>query len=83
VPAFQQTLKSLGTLREIALFAHEELGGDQVYRYRARYEKGLLEVNLGYASNGKIAAFNLIPVEDWTAPLQPADDDWNAPPLEE
>jgi CubicO group peptidase (beta-lactamase class C family) len=83
MPAFQQTLKSVGSPREIALFARETLGGDQVYRYRVRHENGLLEVNLGYAPNGRIAAFNLIPVEDWNAPIQPADDDWNAPPLEE
>jgi len=65
------------------LFARHELGDDQVYRYRARYEKGLLDLSLGYAPNGKIATLNLIPVDDWNAPIQPPDDDWNAPPAEE
>lgn len=81
--AYQRALKSLGSLREIALFAHHELGDDEVYRYRARYEKGLLDLSLGYAPNGRIATLNLIPVDDWNAPIQPADDDWNAPPAEE
>jgi CubicO group peptidase (beta-lactamase class C family) len=81
--ACQGSLQLLGSLREIALFDRAALGDDQVYRYRMRYDSGLLEVNLSYAPNGKIAALNLIPVEDWNAPIQPFDDDWNAPPLEE
>ncbi|MEP7246603.1 MAG: serine hydrolase domain-containing protein [Gammaproteobacteria bacterium] len=68
--ANQKLLKSLGPLRELALFARKELGGDQVYRYRARYEGGLLEVNLSYAPNGGIAGLDFIPVSDWKAPVQ-------------
>jgi len=68
--AWQRTLKSLGSLREIALFARKELAGDQVYRYRARYDRGLLEVKLGCAPNGKIADLVLIPGADWNAPIQ-------------
>jgi CubicO group peptidase (beta-lactamase class C family) len=83
LPMYEQTLKSLGSLQELALFAREELGDDQVYRYRARYEKGLLEVNVSYAPNGKIASVNLISLDNWNAPVQPADDDWNVPPIME
>ncbi len=76
---YQKVLQPLGSLREIALFARQELGDDRVYRYRARFESGLLEVSLGYAPNGRIASLNLLPLEDWNAPIQPLDDDWNAP----
>jgi CubicO group peptidase (beta-lactamase class C family) len=69
--ANQKTLKPMGSLREIALFARNELGDDRVYRYRARYDSGLLEVNLSYAPNGKIAALDFIPADDWNAPIEP------------
>jgi CubicO group peptidase (beta-lactamase class C family) len=49
------TLQSLGALQELALLDHRELGDDQVYLYRARYERGVLEVHLGYAPDGRIA----------------------------
>jgi CubicO group peptidase (beta-lactamase class C family) len=68
--AYQKTLKPLGSLREIALFARKELGDDQVYRYRARYDTGLLEVTLSYAPNGKIADLGLTLARDWNAPIQ-------------
>jgi CubicO group peptidase (beta-lactamase class C family) len=83
MPVYRETLESLGSLQEIALFARHELGDDQVYRYRARYDKGLLEVNLTQAPNGKIAGLNFIAAHDWNAPVQPADDDWNAPPIQD
>jgi len=79
---YQKTLKSLGSPQEIALFARDEFGGDQAYRYRVRYDKGLLEVNLSYAAGGKIAGLTFIPAEDWNAPVQSADDNWNVPPPE-
>lgn len=68
--AYRNILQPLGSLQEIALFARKELADDQVYRYRARFDKGLMEVTLSYAPNGKIAALNLIPLEDWNAPIQ-------------
>jgi len=80
---YQKTLKSLGSQREIALFARDESGGDEAYRYRARYDRGVLEVNLSYAANGKIAGLTFIPADDWNAPIQPVDDNWNVPPPEE
>jgi CubicO group peptidase (beta-lactamase class C family) len=80
---YQKTLKSLGSPREIALFARDESGDEQAYRYRARYDKGVLEVNLSYAANGKIAGLTFIPADDWNAPIQSFDDNWNVPPPEE
>jgi CubicO group peptidase (beta-lactamase class C family) len=66
---YQATLQPLGALREIALFAREELGDDTVYRYRARYEQGVLDVMVGYAPNGKIATLNITPADGWNAPV--------------
>ena len=82
MPMYQQSLQSLGPLREIALFARQEFGDDQMYRYRARYDRGLMEVSVSFASGGKIATLNFIPADDWNGPIQPVDDDWNAPPAE-
>jgi CubicO group peptidase (beta-lactamase class C family) len=67
--AYRAVLEPLGSLREVALFARKELGDDRVYRYRARYDGGLVEVNLSYALNGKIADLKLMPVGDWNAPI--------------
>jgi hypothetical protein len=66
----QATLASLGSLRKLALFGRTRLGDDQMYRYRARYDRGLLEVNLGYAPDGRIADLDLIATDDWNAPMQ-------------
>jgi CubicO group peptidase (beta-lactamase class C family) len=63
-------LNSMGSLRELALFAREERGDDRVYRYRARFDGGLLEVSLGYAPNGKIGSLDIIPIGEWDEPLQ-------------
>jgi CubicO group peptidase (beta-lactamase class C family) len=82
MPMYQQSLQSLGSLREIALFARQELGDEQMYRYRARYDRGLLEASVSFTPGGKIATLNFISADDWNAPIQPADDDWNAPPAE-
>lgn len=67
---YQKTLSPLGSIREIALFARKKLAGDEVYRYRARYDAGLAEVNLTLAADGKIAALDFIPADDWNAPIQ-------------
>jgi len=64
------TLASLGSLRELALFGRTMLGDDQMYRYRARYDRGLLEVNLGYAPDGRIADLDLMATDEWNAPVQ-------------
>lgn len=80
---YQKTLNMLGSQRDIALFAYDKTAGEQAYRYRAHYENGLLEVNLSYADNGKITGLTFVPVDDWNAPIQAADDNWNVPPPED
>jgi len=67
---YQGTLSSLGPLQEIALVARKQLGDDQVYVYRARYERGVLDVTVGYTPGGKIGNLDIVPVESWTAPVQ-------------
>lgn len=63
-------LKPLGELREVALFGRRELGDDQLHHYRLRYEKGVIDVRLGIAPNGRIGALELVPVGDWNAAVQ-------------
>ena len=66
----QKTLKPLGSLQQIALFGREELGDDQIYHYRARYDRGIVDVKLGNAPDGRIAELDFRPAVDWTAPIQ-------------
>jgi CubicO group peptidase (beta-lactamase class C family) len=66
---WQKTLKSLGAARSIGLFGRQELGDEQLYRYRVRYDGHLLEVTLGVAPNGKVATLELTPIDDWNAPI--------------
>jgi len=66
----RKSLLPLGSVREIALFERRELGDDQVYRYRVRCDRGVLEVKLGYAADGKVAEWEFRRVSDWNAPLQ-------------
>lgn len=66
----QKVLNSLGSLRQVALFAREERGDDQVYRYRARYDGGLLNVTLARSPDGRISKLDLTRVDEWNAPMQ-------------
>ena len=66
----KSTLQPLGQLQEIAPLAGKQLGDDQVYRYRARYARGLMDVSVSYTPNGKIAGLEFIRVHDWDAPIQ-------------
>ncbi len=68
--ANQMTLQSFGSLQQVALFSHQERGGDRLYRYRARYDHGLLDVELGRTASGKISRLEFRQVEDWNAPIQ-------------
>ena len=66
---YRASLNSMGSLRQVALFARRERGGDLVRVYRARYDKGVADVSVGYAPDGAIASLDIAPVEDWTAPV--------------
>jgi hypothetical protein len=65
----RKDLEALGPLGKLELFANRELGDDREYRYRARYEKGFLEVALSLDPAGKINGFSLQPISDWNESL--------------
>jgi CubicO group peptidase (beta-lactamase class C family) len=67
---YRASLTSLGSLRQLALFARYERGGDLVRTYRARYDNGVLEVSLGCTPDGRVGSLDIIPAEDWNAPVQ-------------
>lgn len=71
---YQKVLSPLGTLHELALFARRQLGDDEVYQYRARYERGMVEISVGYAPHeatraAKIGSLDLMPIDDWNMPI--------------
>lgn len=66
---YRAMLSALGPLQQVALFAREKRGDDQLYVYRARYDKGVMDVTLSYAPNGRIGGLEMNPAESWTAPL--------------
>ena len=66
----QKTLMSLGPVRQLALFDRKQLGDDQAYCYRARYDNGLLELTLATAPTGQISKLELVRIDDWNAPMQ-------------
>lgn len=70
VGVYQGTLSSLGPLQDVALVGRKQLGDDQVYIYRARYERGVVDVTVGYTAKGKIGNLEIVQVESWTAPVQ-------------
>jgi len=67
---YQAFVQPLGALQAVSLFACKEVGEDRVYHYRARYERGLLEARIGYAPNGKIGSFELVPISEWDEPVR-------------
>lgn len=60
----QGVLAPLGALLDLALVKREALGDDQVDTYRGRYKKGVVDVIVGYAPNGKIGNLEINPVDD-------------------
>lgn len=57
-------------MRALALFGRTELGDDQYFYYRVRYEKVVIDFKIRVAPNGKIGALELFPVDDWSAAIQ-------------
>lgn len=66
---YRAMLTQQGDLGDIALFGDRMMGDDRVYHYRARYAKGVVDVRLGIAPNGKIGSLEIAPIADWTAPF--------------
>ena len=66
---YAQLLAPLGAMKEMALFDTRQQCGDTAYRYRVRYEQGVVEVRLAIAPNGRIGNLEILPLRDWNAPL--------------
>ncbi|GLI96406.1 hypothetical protein Sbs19_02240 [Sphingobium sp. BS19] len=62
-------LANLGELTEFALFDQSPSCGETTYRYRARYTKGVVDIQLGLTSAGKIVNLEISPLSEWTQPL--------------
>lgn len=62
-------LGELGPLSDFALFDRPAQCGETLYRYRARFAKGVVEIRMGLASNGKVATLDIVPLKDWNEPL--------------
>jgi CubicO group peptidase (beta-lactamase class C family) len=68
---YAQRLRDKGKLRELRLFRRVELGNDNVYEYRARFENGLMDVGLALDPSSKVTRLSFSPVEKWDEPLSP------------
>lgn len=66
---FGGMLADLGALEEFALFDRSQSCGGDVFRYRARYASGMVEIRMGLAADGKIADLEIGPLTDWNDPL--------------
>ncbi|TWB43997.1 serine hydrolase domain-containing protein [Nitrospirillum pindoramense] len=64
-----KVLSALGPLQELAPFDRRDMCGDTLYRYRARFEHGIIEANVTVAANGKIGNLVITPLPAWDAPL--------------
>ena len=64
-------VKAVGGLQELRLFETAERGDDQVYRYRGRFEKGILEIGATVDPDGKFSSLTVKPETAWDSPLQP------------
>ena len=70
---FSPRVKEVGALQELRLFGIgvDEHGDERLYRYRGRFEKGVLEINVSLDASGKLSGLSLRPETAWDAPLQP------------
>jgi CubicO group peptidase (beta-lactamase class C family) len=68
---YRQQLQALGTLQELRLFAVSDRGDDRHYRYRARFEKGIINFQVNWQPDGLISSFDTKSVPNWTTPISP------------
>lgn len=64
---YGKTLSTLGPLQELALFDRQDQCGELRYRYRARYEGGVVELSVTLTANGRIGNLVLTPLPAWDA----------------
>ena len=68
---FCPRVKEAGALQELRLFGIEERGDEQLYRYRGRFDGGVLEINVQVDAAGQLSYLAVRPETAWDAPLQP------------
>lgn len=66
---YSAMLADLGDLTEFAPFDPSPRCGETSYRYRARYAKGMVDIQLGLTVTGKIVNLDIAPLSDWNDPL--------------
>ena len=68
---YGERLKPVGALQELRLFSVEERGDERLYRYRGRFERGVMEIGAALDPAGKFSSFTVRSEPAWDAPLQP------------
>ena len=68
---YSKQLSDKGALQELKLFRRGALGNDTTYRYRARFQNGLMDVGLALDPRSKVSQLSFSPLEQWDAPLSP------------
>jgi CubicO group peptidase (beta-lactamase class C family) len=68
---YRARLQSLGALQELRLFELKSLGDDWRYRYRARFEKGLMNLQIVSQPEGLFDLLTMSAAPAWDAPLPP------------
>ena len=58
-----ETIKPLGPLQAMQLLERSELGDDRIYRYRALLGDRPFIYRIGFAPDGRISAFGLVPTQ--------------------
>ncbi|MEO5597641.1 MAG: serine hydrolase [Novosphingobium sp.] len=62
-------LNELGALQQFEMFDRRTNCSETAYRYRARYDHGMIEVRLGLNEKGKVTNLEIAPLNDWHSPL--------------
>lgn len=66
---FAGMLRDLGPLSDMALFDRAAQCGADSYVYRARFEKGLVEIRIDLGPDGRIVNLDINPLGSWDEPL--------------
>lgn len=67
---YAQRRGPLGALKEVRPFQRTEVGDDQAYVYRARFERGIADLSLTLMPDGRIDSLGFDTVPAWDAPLK-------------
>ncbi len=62
-------LDGMGALESLAPFDRRKACAETAHRYRARYERGLVEIRVGLTNDNRVSNLDVLPLADWNAPL--------------